>query len=243
MMSALSPTLPRPRTQLALLSDSQLLQRFAGRADQAAFATLVQRHGPLVLGVCRRILQHDQDTEDAFQATFVVLARKAGGISNHQSLASWLYKVAYRIALRARSDKARRHLVENQAPPRAMDTDLGDVVQRELQQILGEEVQRLPEKYRAPILLCYLQGQTNEEAAAELRTVRPARSKSACCAAARCSASGSCNAGWHCRSRACWARPWWRWHGPPCRNPWHERPSKLPAAVQRRRCSGWPTGS
>src|ERR1700693_4372136 len=105
MMSVETPTPVRKRTQLALLSDSQLLLRFADRADQAAFAALVQRHGPLVLGVCRRVLQHDQDTEDAFQATFVVLARKAGSISKHESLASWLYKVVYRIALRARSDK------------------------------------------------------------------------------------------------------------------------------------------
>jgi RNA polymerase sigma factor (sigma-70 family) len=164
-----SPTLTRRRTQLQLLSDSQLLQRFAERADQAAFAALVQRHGPLVLGVCRRILQHDQDTEDAFQGTFVVLARKAASISKHQALASWLYKVAYRIALRARADKARRHTHEQQTPPRPADPALGDVVQRELQQILDEEVQRLPEKYRAPILLCYLQGRTNEEAATVLR--------------------------------------------------------------------------
>jgi RNA polymerase sigma factor (sigma-70 family) len=168
-MSVSSTTFVRPRTQLALLSDGQLLQRFAARTDQAAFATLVQRHGPLVLGVCRRVLQHDQDTEDAFQATFVVLARKAGSISKHESLASWLYKVAYRIALRARSDKARRHTHEQLTPPRPTDPALGNVVQRELQQILDEEVQRLPEKYRAPILLCYLQGQTNEEAAAVLR--------------------------------------------------------------------------
>jgi RNA polymerase sigma factor (sigma-70 family) len=165
------PTAPavRSRTQLSLLSDGQLLQRFALRTDQAAFATLVQRHGPLVLGVCRRVLQHDQDTEDAFQATFVVLARKASSISKHESVASWLYKVAYRIALRARADKARRQTHEQRTPPRPEYPALGDVVQRELQQILDEEVQRLPEKYRAPILLCYLQGQTNEEAAGVLR--------------------------------------------------------------------------
>jgi RNA polymerase sigma factor (sigma-70 family) len=169
MMSVQAPTPIRKRTQLDLLSDTQLLERFSGRGDQGAFAALVYRHGPLVLGVCRRVLQHDQDTEDAFQAAFVVLARKAGTISKHESLASWLYKVAYRIALRARSDKARRHSHEQQTPPRPPDPALGEVVQRELQQILDEEVQRLPEKYRAPILLCYLQGQTNEEAATVLR--------------------------------------------------------------------------
>ena len=110
MMSVETPTPVRKRTQLALLSDSQLLLRFADRADQAAFAALVQRHGPLVLGVCRRVLQHDQDTEDAFQATFVVLARKAGSISKHESLASWLYKVAYRVALEAKARTGRRGL-------------------------------------------------------------------------------------------------------------------------------------
>jgi RNA polymerase sigma factor (sigma-70 family) len=167
-MSVEAPAPVRKRTQLDLLSDGQLLERFAARGDQAAFASLVHRHGPLVLGVCRRVLQHDQDTEDAFQASFVVLARKARTISKRESLASWLYKVAYRIALRARSDKVRRHTHEQQAPQRSADQALGDVVQREVQQILDEEVQRLPEKYRAPILLCYLQGQTNEEAAALL---------------------------------------------------------------------------
>src|SRR5438874_9327652 len=159
----------RPRTQLALLTDGQLLYRFANRSDQNAFAVLVHRHGPMVLGVCRRILQHDQDTEDAFQAAFVILARKAATISKQDSVASWLYKVAYRIALRARADKSRRRAQEQQAPARFAENGLSDVIQQELRQVLDEEVQRLPEKYRAPILLCYLQGQTNEEAAALLR--------------------------------------------------------------------------
>jgi RNA polymerase sigma factor (sigma-70 family) len=162
------PLQSRPRTQLALLTDGQLLFRFAVRGDQASFAVLVQRHGPLVLGVCRRILQHDQDTEDAFQATFVILARKASSISKHNSVASWLYKVAYRIALRARAAKARRRSQEQKTRPRKAEHDFSDVIQNELRQLLDEEVQRLPEKYRAPILLCYLQGQTNEEAAALL---------------------------------------------------------------------------
>jgi RNA polymerase sigma factor (sigma-70 family) len=159
------PLQSRPRTQLALLTDGQLLYRFAARGDQASFAVLVQRHGPMVLGVCRRVLQHDQDTEDAFQATFVILARKASNISKHNSVASWLYKVAYRVALRARAAKARRRNQEQQTPPRVVEHDFGDIIQNELRQLLDEEVQRLPEKYRAPILLCYLQGQTNEEAA------------------------------------------------------------------------------
>src|SRR6267142_57627 len=161
---AITPTVStRPRTQLALLTDGQLLYRFAHRGDQNAFAVLVHRHGPMVLGVCRRILQHDQDTEDAFQAAFVILARKAATISKQDSVASWLYKVAYRIALRARADKNRRRARERQAPPKFAEHGLSDVIQQELRQVLDEEVQRLPEKYRAPILLCYMQGQTNEE--------------------------------------------------------------------------------
>src|SRR5262245_52361362 len=100
---AMTLTSARPRTQLALLNDGQLLGRFIDRADQEAFAMLVQRHGPMVLGVCRRVLRHDHDTEDAFQAAFVVLARKAKGIAKQDSVASWLYKVAYRIAVRLNS--------------------------------------------------------------------------------------------------------------------------------------------
>src|SRR5262245_52653131 len=96
-------------------SDTFLLERFVARQDEAAFAVLVERHGPLVHSVCRRVLQNDHDTEDAFQAAFLVLARKAHTISKHQSLASWLYKVAYRIALRARGDIARRRTQEQQA--------------------------------------------------------------------------------------------------------------------------------
>ena len=165
MISAITA---RPRTQLALLTDGQLLSRYVGRGNQEAFAVLVQRHGPLVLGVCRRVLHHDQDTEDAFQAAFVVLARKASTILKHDSVASWLYKVTYRIALRLRADKLRRRAQEPRPAKAAADPVLGDVVRNELRQVLDEEVHRLPEKYRAPILLCYLQGQTNEEAAALL---------------------------------------------------------------------------
>jgi RNA polymerase sigma factor (sigma-70 family) len=160
----------QPRTQLAILNDGQLLGRYVSRNSQEAFAVLVQRHGPMVLGVCRRVLHHDQDTEDAFQAAFVVLARKARSILKFDSVASWLYKVAFRIALRARSTEARRqaHARHNRVPAAPRETELAEIVRREFQEVLDEEVHRLPEKYRAPILLCYLQGQTNEEAAAQL---------------------------------------------------------------------------
>jgi RNA polymerase sigma factor (sigma-70 family) len=154
------------------------MRRFVSRGEQEAFAILIQRHGPTVLGVCRRILRDSQDTEDAFQAAFVVLARKASTVINHDSLTSWLYKVTYRIALRLRLDKARRfnrehHIMAMNKYRNEANFDneggLNGMVRRELHQMLDEEVHRLPEKYRAPILLCYHQGQTNEEAAALLR--------------------------------------------------------------------------
>jgi RNA polymerase sigma factor (sigma-70 family) len=149
-------------------SDSGLLQLFAAEGSQAAFAVLVRRYGPLVLGVCRRILHHDHDTEDAFQATFLVLARKAGTIHKHESLWSWLYKVAYRIALRVRAGKARRRACELQAIQHLAQRSASMTRGPHLGEFLDDEVQRLPEKYRAPILLCYLQGATNEEAARRL---------------------------------------------------------------------------
>jgi RNA polymerase sigma factor (sigma-70 family) len=161
----------RRRTSLHLLNqlgDAQLLERFAARHSEGAFAVLVERHGPLVHGVCRRVLGDAHDAEDAFQATFLVLARKAHTIHKQQSLASWLYKVAYRVALRARADISRRRTQEKEALQTAPPPTPAEAARRELGQVIDEEVQRLPEKYRAPVLLCYLQGQTNEEAAQQL---------------------------------------------------------------------------
>ncbi len=161
----------RRRTSLHTLqqyTDAQLLERFATRNSETAFAILVERHGPLVQAVCRRILHNSDDAEDAFQAAFLVLARKAHTIQKHQALASWLYKVAYRIALRARTDISRRRDQEREAIQSQLPPTPAEAAQRELGELLDEEVQRLPEKYRAPILLCYLQGQTNEEAARQL---------------------------------------------------------------------------
>lgn len=123
----------------------------------------------MVLDVCRAVLGNEADAEDAFQATFLILARKAHTIHQHQSLSSWLYKVAYRVALRARANIARRRSQEQQAIQKPPDATPGEVMQRELGKVVDEEVQRLPEKYRTPVLLCYLQGQTNEEAAEQLR--------------------------------------------------------------------------
>jgi RNA polymerase sigma factor (sigma-70 family) len=149
------------------LTDAELLERFVAGRDEAAFEVLVWRHGPKVLGLCRRVLRHEQNAEDAFQATFLVLVRKAGSISRRQALASWLYRVAYHIALRAKTRADKRA---------ARDTALADVavavrpdsIGDDLRPALDEEVSRLPEKYRAPFILCYLDGKTNEEAAREL---------------------------------------------------------------------------
>jgi RNA polymerase sigma factor (sigma-70 family) len=149
-------------------SDRQLLERFTRRQDEAAFAALVQRHGPLVLGVCRRILQHAQDAEDAFQATFLVLVRRADAIAKPDSLANWLYGVAYRTAHKARTSAARRRTYERQAVPMGVADPLPEALWRELRAVLDEELYHLPDKYREPLVLCYLQGKTNEEAARAL---------------------------------------------------------------------------
>jgi RNA polymerase sigma factor (sigma-70 family) len=146
-------------------SDAQLLERFVAGRDEAAFELLVWRHGPTVLGVCRRVLRNEQDAEDAFQATFLVLVRKAGSISKRQAVGSWLYRVAHRVALRALAGKRLASgvaVVDVPAEP-APEPDWGD-----LRPVLDEEVNCLPEKYRAPFVLCYLEGKTNEEAARQL---------------------------------------------------------------------------
>jgi RNA polymerase sigma factor (sigma-70 family) len=154
-------------------SDRRLLERFAAGREEAAFAELLRRHGPMVLRLCQRILGDAHEAEDAFQAAFLLLARKAGAIRQHESVASWLYKVAARIALRARAAAARRKELPQRLPPPLVADPLAEVNGRELLQILDDELLRLPEKYRAPLLLCYLQGQTQDEAARQLG-LRPA---------------------------------------------------------------------
>src|SRR4051812_6368754 len=152
-------------------SDARLLQRFVSQRDESAFELLVWRHGAMVHGLCRRLLRDGHDAEDAFQATLLVLARKASSIGKHESLGSWLYKVAYRVALRARDVALRRARHERQVE--AMP-DLGDPHApadsgwAELRPVLDEELARLAEKHRAPVVLCYLQGLSNEEAARQL---------------------------------------------------------------------------
>jgi RNA polymerase sigma factor (sigma-70 family) len=147
-------------------TDGQLLEAFLTRREEAAFAALVRRHGPMVFGVCRRVLSHREDAEDAFQATFLVLLRKGASIRPRQAVGHWLYGVAYRTALRAREASARRRLKERRAgQSRREEVSPGEADWRPL---LDEELGRLPKKYRAPIVLCDLQGRTHREAAGEL---------------------------------------------------------------------------
>ena len=162
--------------------DGQLLEHFARRGDETAFAALLERHGPTVLGVCRRVLHHDEDAEDVFQATFLILARKAGTIRKSTAVGSWLYGVAHRLALKTRASAARRgaHERTSQAAGAGLRTDspdpAADLAWRELRGVLDEELARLPDRLRAPLLLCYLEGLTQDEAARQLgwkkRTVK-----------------------------------------------------------------------
>jgi RNA polymerase sigma factor (sigma-70 family) len=149
----------------AELSDRDLLALFTARREEAAFVALVQRHGPLVLNVCRRLLRQEQDAEDVFQATFLVLARKAGSVRWHGSAAPWLHAVAHRLALKARAEALRRRRKEHEAARERPTTTAEDMSWREAVAILEEELGRLPERYRAPLLLCCWEGKTRDEAA------------------------------------------------------------------------------
>jgi RNA polymerase sigma factor (sigma-70 family) len=149
----------------AVEADGPLLKRFARGHDEMAFAALVGRHGPMVLAVCRRVLGHEQDAEDAFQATFLVLMRRAGSLRRPALLANWLYGVAYRTACKARLTASRRRRRERRAAPRGTTDSSPDEAAPELNARLNEALCLLPEKYRAPLTLCYLQGKTHQEAA------------------------------------------------------------------------------
>jgi RNA polymerase sigma factor (sigma-70 family) len=150
------------------LTDAQLLECFRARRDEAAFEALVRRHGPMVLGVCRRVLGNPHDAQDAFQATFLILARKAGSMRAGNSLGPWFYGVARRVALRSRANISRRRDAEQwAASPVGTDPAL-DADQCELRAVVREEVALLPEKYRAPVELCDLGGMTHERAARRL---------------------------------------------------------------------------
>lgn len=147
------------------LTDAALLRRFWAQRDEAALVTLLQRHGPMVLGVCRQILPDPHDSEDALQVTFLVLARKAGAIRTTESLAAWLHRVAYRAALKIATARRRRRAHEEEAMKLPRQTTEAPPSEW---QALHAAVDALPVRYRTPVVLCYLQGKTHQAAAEEL---------------------------------------------------------------------------
>ena len=151
------------------ISDGQLLEAFVTDRDAAAFESLVQRHGPMVLGVCRRVLRDPHDAEDAFQATFLVLARKAASVSPREMVGNWLYGVAHTTAVRARAANAKRRQRERQVLEMPEPQALREEPHDDLQQLLDEELARLPDKHRVPIVLCDLEGRPRREVARQLK--------------------------------------------------------------------------
>jgi RNA polymerase sigma factor (sigma-70 family) len=149
-------------------SDEQLLHAFAAGHDETAFATLVRRHGPMVLHVCRRVLGQQQDAEDAFQATFLVLARNAGSLRKKSAVAGFLHGTAYRLALHAKRAAARRRKHEKSlgalTQPRSPADPAEELSWREMRVLLDEEIARLPEKYRSVFVLCCLENLSRAEA-------------------------------------------------------------------------------
>src|SRR5262245_47278047 len=147
--------LPDPES----VSDGQLLLRYVAHREEAAFAALLRRHGPMVLGVCRRVLRDGHDAEDAFQATFLVLAQKASDVRPPEQVGNWLHGVAHRTALKARATNARRRAGEQRLRERP-GPDVSEEDWRELRPLLDEELNRLPDRYRTPVVLCDLEGKT-----------------------------------------------------------------------------------
>jgi RNA polymerase sigma factor (sigma-70 family) len=149
-------------------SDKELLERFLNHQDELAFETLVRRYGPMVFGVCRRILANGHEAEDAFQATFLVLVRKARSISQPELIGNWLYGVAHRIARKASARSGRMIQYKHPTSLVSDEDPQAEAARRELCTHLDAELQRLPRKYREPLVLCYLVGLSNEEAARRL---------------------------------------------------------------------------
>jgi RNA polymerase sigma factor (sigma-70 family) len=170
-------------------SDAILLERFVSFREEAAFVALVERYGPLVQRVCRRVLRDEHDVDDVFQATFLVLARRAGGIAWSESVGGWLGAVAHRLALGTRSDLSRQHRRETSLSTLAgkqassglnvaegglpeelhpFADPFAEMERKELSRLVSDELRRLPEKYRSPIELCYFEGHTHAEAARQL---------------------------------------------------------------------------
>jgi RNA polymerase sigma factor (sigma-70 family) len=155
------------RRQASGLADGQLLASFVTRRDETAFATIMDRHGPMVLGVCRRVLQNEADAEDAFQSTFLVLARKAASIQPLSMVGNWLHGVAHTTALKARAMRAKRLAKEREAAAQARP-NVAMETWRQLETLLDQELRALPEKYRSAIVLCDLEGKSIKEAGGQL---------------------------------------------------------------------------
>jgi RNA polymerase sigma factor (sigma-70 family) len=149
-------------------SDRELLKLFTQQHDEYAFTRLVQRHGPLVLSVCRRVLHDVHDAEDAFQATFMVLAQKANSIRQPELIVGWLHRVAHHVAVRALAQIARRREQEREAKIMERHEPSTELAWREIGRLLNEEIQRLSERYKAVVLLCYLEGKSHSQAALHL---------------------------------------------------------------------------
>jgi RNA polymerase sigma factor (sigma-70 family) len=148
------------------IDDATLLELFVNARDEAAFEAIVRRHGPLVYGVCLRVLQNASDAEDAFQATFLVLVRKAAGLKRPELLGNWLHGVAFQTARSARATARRHRKLESQLIPRELQSAPANF--DDLSVVLDEELERLPAKYRIPIVLCELQDTSRKDAAAVL---------------------------------------------------------------------------
>jgi RNA polymerase sigma factor (sigma-70 family) len=156
---------------VAGMGSGDLVRRFAAAGDEAAFEALVLRHGPMVLGVCRRTLRDPHDVDDAFQATFLVLARRAGAIRDGDLIGPWLFGVAQRVSRRARDEAARRRAVERtgvEVDPPAPEPPTAGADLLEIRAVIDQEIARLPDRLRGPVLLCDLEGRTQPEAAGEL---------------------------------------------------------------------------
>jgi RNA polymerase sigma factor (sigma-70 family) len=148
-------------------ADAALLARFVAERDEGAFAALVRRHGPMVYGVCRRVLSNPHDAEDAYQATFLILTDRAGSVRRGEALSCWLHGVALRVAGRLR-DNLRRRKDRAPLPADVPQPERDDVSWREVRRLVDEELAKLPERFRGPLILCYLEGKTRDEAAAAL---------------------------------------------------------------------------
>jgi RNA polymerase sigma factor (sigma-70 family) len=147
------------------MTDGALLECFFVRHEEDAFAAIVRRHGSMVLGVCQRVLKNAHDAEDAFQATFLVLVRKATTLLDRQTIGGWLYGVAYKTALKAQAASVRRRQKERQVSEMPKMEPPAEHLWHDLQPLLDQELSRLPEKYRVPVVLCHLEGKSNQEAA------------------------------------------------------------------------------